>query len=441
MGELMAEDELVPELHDVGKLLDNEALRAATGLPFAHHCFSNPKYQPLDLASVGLSVPTGPTWAGIRYHGDRGLGPMTQLGAPPRDVAAEAGDAISDVYLLIIADHLAASTSRPVAEEEAREARQQAGTWPPDTSRCHRLWHDDPNERTGTGPLIATVSELRGLLAFVASKPDAAAFYERYGRLLGQIPEGKGFPGGVTNLRTHCNLVGRFYRVLRSAVRRSAGGLTYAGDEQRTYVGMEHSWRFRLARCRVRIPGIPARLRDLGVFQRLEAALESLEADIDRRNHLLLATFQDFWLFLPPEDIRPISHVIAPLLDAGFHVEGEVREALLVNLTDWGSRDGNPLVTCRYLQPELPAHVSPPICEVCQLAPGTTRWQRRPDDEPEHYAPYARTHATSIPSDLNILKSGLKATPLGCVSVSISSRWKNTCDGCSRSTSQQWVPT
>jgi len=146
---------------------------------------------------------------------------------------------------------------------------------------------------------------------------------------------------------------------------------------------MERAWRFRLARCRVRIPSVPARLRDLGVFQRLEAAFDSLQADTDRQDHLLLATFQDLWLFLPLEEMCSLTRVLAPLLDNGFHVEAEVREAPLANLTDWTSHEGSPSMTYRYLQPDLPTQVAPPLCEVCQLAPGTIRWQRSQDDVPE----------------------------------------------------------
>ena len=379
----MPEDELVPELHDVGKLVDNEALAEATGLPFAHHYFSDRKYQPLNLSSANLPLPSGPTWAAICYHGGRVLGPKTQFSAPPQDVAAHAGTALADVYLTILSDHLAASTSRPVAEEEAREAKKEAGAWPPDISRRHCLWRDQPQHSVARGPLLSTPAELHELLTFVADRPDAPAFYERYGRSLNEIPEEKGFPGGVTTLKTHCDLVGRFYRVLRSVAEPSARGLTYDDDEQQTYGGMEEHWRFRLARCRLRIPAVPARLRDLGVFQRLEAAMGQLELDPDRRDHLLLSTFQDLWLFLPLEAVRSMENVLKPLLDAGFQVEAEAREAPLTNLTAWGNWVRGASEKLQYLQPAPAAEISPPLCDVCQLAQGKF-WQKRPDDVAEY---------------------------------------------------------
>lgn len=379
----MPEDELIPELHDIGKLLDNKALAEATGLPFAHHYFSDQKYQRLDLSSAKLPVPSGPTWAVIRYHGGRVLGPRTKIAAPPSEVAVEAGDALKDVYLTILADHLAASMSRPIAERDAREAKKEAGAWPADISTRHCLWRDQPQHSAAEGPLLSTVPELHDLLTFIAARPGAPAFYERYGRRLNEIPEEKGFPGGVTTLKTHCDLVGRFYRVLRSVVEPSARGLTYDDDEQQTYGGMEEHWRFRLARCRLGIPAVPARLRDLGVFQRLEAAIEQLESEPDRRDHLLLATFQDLWLFLPLEAVRSMEDVLKPLLDAGFHVEAQVREAPLTNLTAWGNWEHGASESLRFVQPALAAEIGPPLCEVCQLAQGKL-WQKRPDDVPEY---------------------------------------------------------
>ena len=83
------------------------------------------------------------------------------------------------------------------------------------------------------------------------------------------------------------------------------------------------------------MPGIPARLRDLGIFERLEAALGELATDPDRRDHLLFATFQELWLFLPLEDLRPLGDVLRPVLDAGFHVDAHIREAPLTNLPEW----------------------------------------------------------------------------------------------------------
>src|SRR5205807_2612949 len=122
--------------------------------------------------------------------------------------------------------------------------------------------------------------------------------------------------------------------------------------------------RFRMARCRLIMPGIPARLRDLGIFERLEAALGELATDPDRRDHLLFATFQELWLFLPLEDLRPLGDVLRPVLDAGFHVDAHIREAPLTNLPEWRSME-NASFTVAYLQSPPPAELAPPLCEVC----------------------------------------------------------------------------
>jgi len=389
------EDELVPELHDIGKLIDNEALSQETGLDFAHHYFSDQKFRPLDLSSANLPVPVGPTWAAIRYHGGRVLGPNSQLTSPAPAVRRDAGDALPDVYLVILADHLASSTSRSVAQEETGDERRE--NWPPDSASAHCLWRDDPGSRRRTGPLISTRSALHDLLAFVAKNPSAATFYERYADLLTQIPEEKGFPRDVTTLLTHCNLVGKYYRVLRSCTERTNRGLAYVGNEQRVYgrdergsrpriPGMETEWPFRLVRCKVTFPQHPARAHDLGVFLRLA----ELMADLGAQDTVLLHTLTTLWMFLPTDKVIGLRDALKPLLDAGFIVGAEVAEAPLCDLSSNIFYRRPDLVQHIVLHPDMPetiplTHDTPRICELCHVRPSRPAPERDEESGVEEF--------------------------------------------------------
>lgn len=382
----MSEDELIPELHDVGKLLDNEALGAAIpGWPSEQggHCFTDSARNPIALADLRLPQPSGLSWYGVVNHHER-IPPQAEITDPNVKAwrnSPEVYAAAPELILLKAADHLAASTSRATKQEGGGPG----DPWPELKSAIRqRLWSLGRAPRQPS--LLTTGAELCELLDLLNEQPpDLRRFLERYRESLDNVPEDKGFPRSVTTLRAHLDLVGRYYRTLRrfSDVRHPGGRplMEYAGQSARSCKDVEQNWRFRLARCRIRLPAIPARLRDLGVFQRLEAALDQIQADPDRRDHLLLATLQDLLLVLPVEGARTLRNVVQPLLDAGFEVEARVREAPLGVLTDW---DKPGLVTSHYLQSnDLPAQIIPSLCEVCQLAQGKL-WQKRPDDVSEY---------------------------------------------------------
>jgi len=384
----MAQDELIPELHDVGKLLDNEALaREIQGWPGEHggHTFTDANGEPVDLELLGLPQPSNLTWFGAINHHERipRGGQLADGNVRAWRNKPEVQAAAAQLVLLMAADHLAASTSRAVEQERGG----RGDPWPQLKSATRQcLWKT--NGTTAGAALIRTRAELAELLGFLCQQPLILdEFLNRYGSLLKMVPEEKGFPRAVTTLETHMKLVGRYYRVLRrySEARSQQGRLSLNYNDTRALscAEVEQNWRFRLARCRVRIPAVPARLRDLGVFQRLEAAMEQLESDPNRREHLLLATFQNLWLFLSVEAVRSMEDVLKPLLDAGFHLEATVREAPLTNLTAWGDWEHEAEESFCYLQREPAKAINPPLCEVCQLAEGQF-WQKRADDVPEY---------------------------------------------------------
>jgi hypothetical protein len=377
----LSRGELVPELHDVGKLVDEEAIASAiSGWPQRwKHTFTTRRDEPIDLKALGLPQPCNATWYGVVNHHPERLSNGSRLSDPNVGLWREDPEAAKiapQLLLLRVADHLASSTSRVLA----RDAVVSAGrTSTSDTRRC--LWSGAGTSKTVS--LIRTRDQLVELLTLLSSDPaDASGFFDRYGDRLGMIPEDKAFPRNVTTLATHVRLVGQYYRALRRhSSERSAGtrrSLDYAGISAESVTEIEERWVFRIVRCRLRFQAIPARLRDLGVFQRAEAILGDLERDKNTGDLVLFRTFDDLWLFVPREEVLPIRRVLQPLLDAGVEVDARVHEAPLGTLMDGGG-----VGTGCYLQHDIPAEIAPPLCEVCQLAAGRV-WHRRPDDVPEH---------------------------------------------------------
>lgn len=378
----MNSNELVPEFHDIGKLVDERAIASSIpGWPDrCKHTFTDFRDQPITLGLLGLAQPDNATWYGILNHHPERLSHGARLS--DSSVKAWRGDPAAmavapQLLLLIVADHLASSTSRVLG----RGGVDHAGPPLPASEERICLWRNGAQSHRAP-TLIRTREELAELLSQVAGNPtDAVEYFARYGDRLRAIPEDKSFPRPVTTLETHARLVGRYYRVLRRYSVEHSGSkrrfLEYNGITAESVAEIENRWSFRAVRCRLRFPAVPARLRDLGIFERVETVLDDLRQSSGFDDFVLFSTFENIWLFLPVEEVVPLRQLVQPLAEAGIELEAWVRQASLGALMD---RDGSE--TWQYLQRELAEEIAPPLCEVCQLAPGKT-WRRRPDDVAE----------------------------------------------------------
>jgi hypothetical protein len=375
--------ELVPELHDIGKMVDNDRVNTALqGLDLDSHSFTCADHRTVPLEASGLPLPRTATWQGIVAHHE-GAGPRTQLqqcvadlNQAPQLLRRRELRELADLYCLVLADHLSASTSRAFVRALSK--------WQiPSSAVVHKLWRYPETEALPGGRYpVESADDLRNLLDWLGADPSAEEFLRRFDGYLRAIPEEKGFPNAVTSLRTHCLLVGKYHRVLRrhTVLDERQRALVYAGQAQKTYGDMERTWAFRLVRCEVAVPHRPARSRDLGVFKRLEAVFDSLEADPERRDYLLMRTLDTMWLFAPVESERALADLLAPLLEAGFPVRSRALTRPLTDLARNAGRlarsgtgvDGDLAVSTLYGQ--LPTEIAPPLCAQCQLAPGDRAW-------------------------------------------------------------------
>src|SRR3972149_7898986 len=104
--------ELVPELHDIGKLVDWDAVRSiwpkCTEKQFQQH-----SHDLGEISQLGLPEPDTNTWLGIRFHH---IGKRISLANPPAALRSSDLNTRKALWLLSAADHMAGSVSRSLRE-------------------------------------------------------------------------------------------------------------------------------------------------------------------------------------------------------------------------------------------------------------------------------------------------------------------------------------
>jgi hypothetical protein len=339
-------ENFVPEMHDIGKLINNDAIQAALDIPLVveladldvardrlgtpdapdeevaqaildHYTFDGHllAFRPEEEKEFEKDIPVrlpGPetlTYRSLRAHHDA-VGDDTVIADYP--LPADAGKL--KLFLLILADHLASSVSRATRLEIGMgRARWEVNV----------LWRGRGPEPKGT---VTTIEGLRDMLKFIAAAPSAEDFLKKYGSPLRDIPEAKQAPRDATSLYTHIRLVSQFYRVLEASLESAPGELPprYFGESVESWADAEGKgseagkWPYRLLWYRIRFPQALVRARDLNVFILREHCLKS----ILRRwpDNVLLYTSDSLTLFLPRD--LPSSEVLHPLLAEGFFVDG-----------------------------------------------------------------------------------------------------------------------
>ncbi|MBC7265282.1 MAG: hypothetical protein H5T64_13145 [Chloroflexi bacterium] len=236
--------ELVPELHDIGKLSD--MLHNFEKFPFEKYGFS----------------PDTPTWRGIlEHHCSRNF---------------ELFPTSPDTLMLCMADDLASAISR------VRQPEVEGGPeW-----QVRKLWRGPSQKKFQFLDPMEIVQFLRG-------NPSADEYFGRYAVAIDERAEAA-YPGmNITTLRTHSELTGKMYRLLKAGFqvnekevqgksREEVGSLIKAKAGQ---------WKLGVSRCRFHFPARPFRTADLGVFVQLEETFR-----------LLKSKFDDHILFISPEE-------------------------------------------------------------------------------------------------------------------------------------------
>lgn len=375
----------IAELHDIGKLVDwgspDLSGKIQPGSP--KHAFHN-----FDFTQLGISPPTAPSW--WSQWSDSLTDIRTTAKLPP----GITDDGKACVLLTNIADVLAASISRTWGQKGAVE------------EGVHPLWNPSYYYKAKQGgktwAAFRTQNELVALFNFIDTCRQPQEFLQNFSQHLLLTPEDKSVPLNFVPLRTHLDLTGKVFRVLRFYSSVGNGHITYDGQQisqvqeaagGRWNESQRGKWVFRLVKCSVHFPQSMARLQDLNVLELRERGILEIVnnqrsgEDPERQPYAVLFHTDDFLcLFLPKENHLSLRDVLRPLWEKGFWIECEELEAELNLLTSTGERTrnqlqkrypGDTLYGGRHLKlraiaiwPDLAPVLTPPLCDLCQQRQG-----------------------------------------------------------------------
>lgn len=292
-------DDLVPEMHDIGKLVDKSIMdmlksRIATHLTIPEesitisHDFrckdSDTNIQKdYDFEQVfGIKEPTTKTWGGITKHHDNRLENMDK-----------------DTILLWVSDILAATSSRILSEEDKKRASFGSKDY------LQVLWNEEIKSET-----IKDQKELEGLINFI-KRPDDH-YFEKYADSLSSIPEDKSSPVNITSLFVHSDLTSKFYHILQEY-----GTLDTIKKEIKIKNEICAGHIF-LTWCKIGISQRFTRAKDLNIFATLNR-LNSWLQNSEYYKYLLFSTGDTLWFIYPEK--RYLDEVLKEYVNNGFILE------------------------------------------------------------------------------------------------------------------------
>lgn len=325
--------ELVPELHDIGKL----TTLWTSGHP---HNFEDFRFTELGIK------PDSATWRGILEH---------HCANEYKNFPAS-----QSTFLCSIADLLASSVSRL-----GSPSRGETGS-----DIVQKVWGE---ARKGNFPYIPPEDAAR----FVALDPSAEEYFQRFGTLLEQRSEETRRP--VTSLRTHSELTGKFYRLLMKdspITDDEIRGKTSAEVRQIIDKKMQ-SYSLTIACLKPHFAGKPFRTKDLGVFHAIEQTL----AELSRQFHdnIIFQTPEQILLACHKDELRPVVSVFTnhKLWVEGWLADRPLRELEMLTLFD--KRGPGTKAFTEYSP--LPSQIPIPLCEICQMAEGSRPWSEDGNSE------------------------------------------------------------
>ncbi|WP_461863052.1 hypothetical protein [Thermococcus sp.] len=389
----------LPELHDIGKLVDSrvkEDIEKQIGHSWKGHVFVD-----FDFKSFGISQPTSPSWWGQYHHkirSDKGIKDWDNI---PQNFRL-------NLFLLILADHLASSVSRAVGGRGPEHP--QKGIF----KLWNKRYYDLQKSKGRQWAAFRTVEDLKKLFNEIQNCRSEEEFLDKYRVNLLLTPEDKSFPRNITSLYTHVELVGKIYRVLEKntrlvtepdgtiaveysgvrvkSIKEAEGGKRTTGTRDTD----KGKWQARLVKCWIKFPHSFVRLHDINLLRKREEIINLTVSNY--KDEVIFFTSDFIVLFLPPN--QNLNEIFKPLLDWGFYIEVEETLAdlgILSSILDrktlqarkctkeyekieeckkkskeeyenqldvLNSRDTR--VYRRYLIPELPRKLEAPICDICQ---------------------------------------------------------------------------
>lgn len=293
----------IPELHDIGKLIDHENCKY-----MITHYFNVD-----ELEKDRIQLPQNKTFEGIQKH-------HISEQEDPRIMKN------LDVILLKMADHFASGFSRLDIEDRKRGVEDRKTeekvreVIKADKRSAYKLWNKGGQINIKDQLISCTKENIEAILDIVA-KNDWETLFSKYDELLDIVTEDKMPLFNVISLKTHITLVGKVYRFLKSQVQSFDNGkIKFFGDISRTPTGVqdiEKTVKFKVVFASVTMPKFVARVNDLSFFEILDKQLNKL-----RQEDRMLFVSPDSFLFIcgKEEKIENINF-IKEFINLGFRLE------------------------------------------------------------------------------------------------------------------------
>ncbi|MCW7074529.1 MAG: hypothetical protein OCU24_01580 [Candidatus Methanospirare jalkutatii] len=398
---MMNNQKFIPELHDIGKLVDEKAkeeVKNKIGKAWGGHVFVD-----FDFQKFGISQPTSPSWWGQYHHKIENNKDINDWDAIPQKFRLS-------LFLLILADHLASSVSRAVGGRGPKSSQKG----------IYKLWNKNfYRKMEDKGKQWAAF--LKKLFSDIENCHSGEEFLNKYRENLLLTPEDKSIPRNITSLYTHAELVGKIYRVLEKntkLITESDGtiAIEYNGERVKTIKEAEGGrrtigncnnnwncsncqdfnscniakgkWQARLIKCWIKFPHSFVRLQDINLLRKREDLVSYIVSHY--KDEVIFATSDFMTLFLPLN--QNLKEIFKPLLEWGFYVEIEETLAdlgILNSILDRKTLQARELneqprlnvlnnrgtkVYKKYLMPEMPKEIdlklpdgkTTHICDICQ---------------------------------------------------------------------------
>ncbi len=370
----------IAELHDIGKLIDRQAFQNS-GINISGHTFHD-----FNFSKIHFPQPSSSSWWGQYHH-------EIEYDKEIKDWRDIPSDFKQNLFLLILADHLASSVSRATADL-AKITPAHEGI----VKLWNKNYYKNQEKRGKLWAAFRSIDDLKILFSEIENCQSGEDFLSRYKEHLLLTPEDKTAPRNITSLYTHIELTGKIYRILEKkskVVTEPDGSLLVEYEEEkvktireaeggRRTIGMNDvdkgKWQARLIKCWIKFPHSFVRLDDVNLLRKREEMVNYISGYC--KDEVIFATSDFITLFLPLN--QNLKEMLKPLLDYGFHLEIEETLAdlgILNSILDRKtlkarkSNDQERLkvlnsratkIYKRYLLPEIPDKLKPPICDICQ---------------------------------------------------------------------------
>ena len=339
------EKEPVPEIHDIGKLINKEATEI-------EHNFENYPGKLQGLPEIKENA----TWKGIREH-------HCQLPAKKQEKVLKEYPKSKETVILAIADSLASVVSRHI----------KIGGHP--FYNVYKLWNPTQNiTRLSNAIRAHSMGKewIEKIVNFVNKNPSKEEYFQEFGAYLEKRCEDASPGCNITSLLTHSILVGKFYRVLKKIEIPLQIDFRNAKKEEICDLvnkKLPSLIKLTIIKCKIKLPQYIHRTRDLNIFKIREELLRKFQ---EKYPEVFFRTSDEMIIFSKDDSI--LDEIKNKIKKYGLIIEitkatptlkkGDFKNNFIKVLFGRGKKE---VLYSKDPEDEIPSNIG--ICEVCQLSP------------------------------------------------------------------------